>query len=63
MESREHAAACFVRVNLDIVAHRIAGPEADHGFGGEAFLGYDASEEALRVVEEFSGFDADNFVF
>ena len=63
VEARENGAALLVGVDLDVVADGVARPEADNGFGGEAFFGDDSGEQCLRVGKEFLCFDAHDFIF
>ena len=44
VEARDDGAALLVGVDLDVVTDGVARPEADDGFGGEAFFGDDAGE-------------------
>ena len=44
--------ARIVGIKLDVVADAVGGPEADHGVGGQPFLGDQLLQHGLRVVEE-----------
>mmetsp|Transcript_7282 Transcript_7282/g.22028 ORF Transcript_7282/g.22028 Transcript_7282/m.22028 type:complete len:1134 (+) Transcript_7282:306-3707(+) len=49
-------------VELDVVAHRVGGEDAEHGAQRQALAHHDVLEHLLRVVEELLRFTADRLV-
>ena len=58
-QHRAHLRAILTRVDLDVVADRVGGEEADHRARLHQPLGDDALEQRLRVREQLAGGLAD----
>ena len=49
-------------IDLDVITHRVGGPETDHRIGRQPFLGNQTPQHFLRVGEQLLGLHADDIV-